>query len=279
MEDGTGLAVFAKAYPERLFDVGIAEGHAVSMAAGMAKQGMIPVFAVYSTFLQRSYDMLFHDVALQKLHVVLGVDRAGLVGADGETHHGCLDISYLTGIPGFTVLCPSSLSELRSMTRQALFEIQGPVALRYPRGGEGHFTQDTGSQAVVRLRDGHQAVLVSYGILINQVLDAAERLERDGISTRVVKLNRIAPLDTSALLRELDGADTVLVLENCFENGSIGQQIAALLAESGRQCRQVILQNLKDRFAPEGTVEQLQERFGLDADGVYRAVKEALSRE
>lgn len=136
------------------------------------------------------------------------------------------------------------------MTRQALFEIQGPVALRYPRGGEGHFTQDTGSQAVVRLRDGHQAVLVSYGILINQVLDAAERLERDGISTRVVKLNRIAPLDTSALLRELDGADTVLVLENCFENGSIGQQIAALLAESGRQCRQVILQNLKDRFAP-----------------------------
>ena len=107
----------------------------------------------------------------------------------------------------------------------------------------------------------------------------AERLERDGISTRAVKLNRIAPLDTSALLRELDGADTVLVLENCFENGSIGQQIAALLAESGRQCRQVILQNLKDRFAPEGTVEQLQERFGLDADGVYRAVKEALSRE
>ncbi len=279
MEDGTGLAAFAKAYPERLFDVGIAEGHAVSMAAGMAKQGMIPVFAVYSTFLQRSYDMLFHDVALQKLHVVLGVDRAGLVGADGETHHGCLDISYLTGIPGFTVLCPSSLSELRSMTRQALFEIQGPVALRYPRGGEGHFTQDTGSQAVVRLRDGHQAVLVSYGILINQVLDAAERLERDGISTRVVKLNRIAPLDTSALLRELDGADTVLVLEDCFENGSIGQQIAALLAESGRQCRRVILQNLKDRFAPEGTVEQLQERFGLDADGVYRAVKEALSRE
>lgn len=160
MEEGTGLTVFEQAHPERFFDVGIAEGHGVSMAAGMAKQGMIPVFAVYSTFLQRSYDMLVHDVALQKLHVVLGVDRAGLVGADGETHHGCLDVSYLTSIPGFTVLCPASFAELRTMLHQALFEIDGPVAIRYPRGGEGVFNADTSTQAAVRLKDGRQAVLI-----------------------------------------------------------------------------------------------------------------------
>lgn len=279
MEDGTGLTPFAKAYPARFFDVGIAEGHGVSMAAGMAKQGLIPVFAVYSTFLQRGYDMLFHDVALQKLHVVLGVDRAGLVGADGETHHGCLDISYLTGIPGFTVLCPADFAELRSMLYQALFEVEGPVALRYPRGGEGRFTGDTGSAPAVCLRQGTQAVLLAYGVLINEALEAAERLEQEGISAKVVKLNRIAPLDRAFILRETEGMDTVLILEDCFETGSVGQQIASMMEEAGRLHHRVILQNLKDRFAPEGTVEQLRRRYGLDADGVVRAVKEAMAGE
>ena len=279
MEEGTGLSAFAKACPDHFFDVGIAEGHGVSMAAGMAKQGMIPVFAVYSTFLQRSYDMLVHDVALQKLHVVLGVDRAGLVGADGETHHGCLDVSFLTGIPGFTVLCPASFAELRTMIHQALFETDGPVAVRYPRGGEGRFTADTSNQPVVRLREGTQAVLITYGILVNQALEAAEQLEKEGISAKVLKLNRIAPLDMAAVLRETEGMDIVLVLEDCFETGSVGQQIAAGMEEAGQRHAHVILQNLKDHFAPEGTVEQLQHRFGLDADGAAGAVKEAIGRE
>ena len=279
MEEGTGLSAFAKACPDHFFDVGIAEGHGVSMAAGMAKQGMIPVFAVYSTFLQRSYDMLVHDVALQKLHVVLGVDRAGLVGPDGETHHGCLDVSFLTGIPGFTVLCPASFAELRTMIHQALFETDGPVAVRYPRGGEGRFTADTSNQPVVRLREGTQAVLITYGILVNQALEAAEQLEKEGISAKVLKLNRIAPLDMAAVLRETEGMDIVLVLEDCFETGSVGQQIAAGMEEAGHRHAHVILQNLKDYFAPEGTVEQLQHRFGLDADGAAGAVKEAIGRE
>ena len=279
MEEGTGLVPFAKACPDRFFDVGIAEGHGVSMAAGMAKQGMIPVFAVYSTFLQRSYDMLVHDVALQKLHVVLGVDRAGLVGADGETHHGCLDVAFLTSIPGFTVLCPASFAELRAMTRQALFEIDGPVAVRYPRGGEGHFTADTSAQPVVRLKDGTQAALIAYGALINETLDAADQLEQAGISAKVVKLNRIATLDMAAILRETEGIDTVLVLEDCFETGSIGQQIAAGMEKAGQRHSHVILQNLKEQFAPEGTVDQLRHRFGLDAGGAAKAVKEAMGRE
>ena len=279
MEEGTGLTPFAKAFPDRFFDVGIAEGHGVSMAAGMAKQGMVPVFAVYSTFLQRGYDMLMHDIALQKLHVVLGVDRAGLVGADGETHHGCLDISYLTSIPGFTVLCPANFAELRTMTRQALLSTSGPVAVRYPRGGEGCFTENTSAQPVIRLRDGSRAVLISYGTLVNQAIRAADLLTADGVDTRVVKLNRIAPLDMPAILRETAGMDAVLILEDCFENGSIGQQIAAGMAEAGQQCPHVILQNLKDHFAPAGTVEQLQHRFGLDADGVVKTIREAMTRE
>ena len=153
------------------------------------------------------------------------------------------------------------------MLHQALFEIDGPVAVRYPRGGEGVFNADTSTQATVRLKDGRQAVLITYGTLVEQALSAAEELERSGISTRVVKLNRIAPLDTAAILRETEGAETVLILEDCFENGSVGQQLAAAMEEAG-QC-----------FAPEGTVDQLRHRFGLDADGVVKTVKEAMSCE
>ena len=137
MVDGTGLTKFSKTYPSRFFDVGIAEGHAVATAAGMAKQGLVPVLAVYSSFLQRGYDMLLHDVALSGLHVVLGVDRAGLVGADGETHHGCFDVMYLSQVPGMKVFCPASFAELRTMLRRAVQEETGPVAVRYPRGGGG----------------------------------------------------------------------------------------------------------------------------------------------
>jgi 1-deoxy-D-xylulose-5-phosphate synthase len=144
MRDGTGLNGFAECWPDRFFDVGIAEGHAVSMAAGMAKQGMVPVFAVYSTFLQRGFDMLIHDVALQNLHVVRGVDRAGLVGQDGETHHGVFDVGYLSVIPGMKIYCPASFAELRDMLRAAVRDDTGPVAIRYPRGAEGTY------------RDGYQ---------------------------------------------------------------------------------------------------------------------------
>ncbi len=182
MADGTGLAPFAKEFPDRFFDVAIAEGHGVAMAAGLAKQGMLPVFAVYASFLQRGYDMLIHDVALQHLHVVLGVDRAGLVGADGETHHGCFDALFLSEIPGFTVLCPASFAELRRMLRQALFEIDGPVAVRYPRGGEGDYREDRSGAPVVRLREGEDVTLLTYGVLVNQALAAADLLERQGVT-------------------------------------------------------------------------------------------------
>ncbi|MBR3641149.1 MAG: 1-deoxy-D-xylulose-5-phosphate synthase, partial [Oscillibacter sp.] len=280
MADGTGLTGFSKTYPERFFDAAIAEGHAVSMCAGMAKQGMIPVFAVYSTFLQRAYDMLMHDAALQKLHVVLAVDRAGLVGADGETHHGTLDVSFLTAIPNFTVLCPASFAELRSMLRRALFEESGPVAVRYPRGGEGTYREDRSAEALTCLREGTDAALVAYGVQINTALDAAKILAARGVSAKVVKLNQIAPLDASAVLDALGEVTLVAVVEDCFENGSVGERIAAMDAcAAERPARRFVLCNMKESFAPAGSVSELEARLGLDAQSVANAVGEALSHE
>ena len=275
MESGTGLTNFAKLYPKRFFDVAIAEGHGVSMAAGLAAQGMIPVFAVYSTFLQRGYDQLIHDVSLEQLHIVLGVDRAGLVGADGETHHGCFDALFLSEIPGFTVLCPASFAEVHSMMRQALFQIRGPVAVRYPRGGEGIFRDDTSGKPIVRLREGKDVTLVSYGILVNELLKAAEILEQEGIQAEIVKFNQISPLTPEMISDTLGKRELLLVLEDSFGAGCVGQRILAILAECGQAPNQVILKNLGKTFAPEGSVAELMHSFGLDADGVAAAVREA----
>ena len=277
MADGTGLSGFAKEYPERFFDVAIAEGHGVSMSAGLASQGMIPVFAVYSTFLQRGYDELIHDVSLEHLHVVLAVDRAGLVGADGETHHGCFDVLFLSEIPGFTVLCPASFAELRSMLRQAVFELDGPVAVRYPRGGEGVFQADTSDKPIVSLRQGSDVTLASYGILVNHLLEAAELLAADGIQAEVVKLNRVSPLEHDVVCDALGNRKRLLVLEDSFGAGCVGQRLAAILAEHGMAPEKLILKNLGKTYAPEGSVSQLEYSRGLDAAGVAAAVREAMN--
>ena len=277
MADGTGLTAFAGEFPDRFFDVAIAEGHGVSMAAGLAKQGMLPVFAVYSSFLQRGYDMLIHDISLQRLHVVLGVDRAGLVGADGETHHGCFDALFLSEIPGFTVLSPSSFSELRHMLRQALFEMDGPVAVRYPRGGEGAFREDTTGEPAVCLRKGSAVTLVSYGILINQVLDAAKLLEARGIRAQVVKLNQISPLDFDALKPHFQQTELLVAVEDSFGAGCVGQRVAAILGEHGSSPKRLLLKNLGKTYLPEGTVDQLEHSAGLDAQGIAEAVWEAMT--
>ncbi len=280
MADGTGLIGFAREFPRRFFDVAIAEGHAVSMAAGLAKQGMIPVLAVYSTFLQRGYDMLIHDVALQGLHVVLGVDRAGLVGPDGETHQGCFDSLFLSEIPGFTVLCPAGFAELRSMLRQAVLEIDGPVAVRYPRGGQGAFQEDTSAEPVVCLRQGDDVTLLAYGPMVDHALAAAELLRRERrIEARVLKLNRIAPLDIGLLGPWFQGGEVLAVPEDAFGAGCVGQRVAAILAEYGKAPGKLILRNLGKTFAPEGAVAQLERSFGLDDAGIAAAVWEAVGHE
>ena len=229
MSGGTGLEKFSQAFPGRFFDVGIAEGCAVSMAAGMAKQGAIPVFAVYSTFLQRAYDMLVHDVAIDNLHVVLGVDRAGLVGDDGETHHGLFDAAYLDTVPNMTVLAPASFAELEVMLERALFRIEGPVAVRYPRGGEGGYTGTGGEAPSVILRRGNDITLVGYGTEINCVLEAADLLERQGIQAEVVKLNQLTPLVPELVEQSVRRTGVLLAAEEQGARGCVGQRLAARL--------------------------------------------------
>ena len=273
MGEGTGLTGFACMFPQRFFDVGIAEGHAVAMAGGMAKQGLTPVFAVYDSFLQRGFDMLVQDVALEHLHVVLGVDRCGLVGADGETHHGCID--YLSQIPGMTVLTPASFAELRRMLHRAVLEEKGPVAVRYPRGGECGYHGDCGGESVTVFGGGAAAV-VTYGILTGQALEAAELLKNEGISLRVVKLNQVAPLDGEAVCAALDGASHIVAVEDQLRAGCVGERLAAVLAERGIPTR-LLLRNVGDALPPQGKVSQLWQSLGLDAQGIAQAVREVLA--
>lgn len=276
MADGTGLDLFQREFPRRFFDVAIAEGHGAAMAAGLASQGMIPVFAVYSTFLQRSYDMLLHDVALERLHVVLAVDRAGLVGSDGETHHGAFDALFLPTVPGMTVFCPASFAELRRMLRRAIFECDGPVAVRYPRGGEGRYREDGGNAAATALRGGRDVTILTYGVLVNQALDAAELLEKQGVRAGVVKLNRIAPLDYEDLAPALSGCECILAAEDCCGSGCVGQRVGGILAAGGGAPKKMLFKNLGRSFVPAGSVEELRRSRGLDAEGIAKAVLEGI---
>ena len=274
MQSGTGLDGFFQQFPQRAFDVGIAEGHATAMAAGMAKQGLLPVFAVYSSFLQRAYDMLLHDVALLGLHVVFCVDRAGLVGEDGETHHGVFDPAFLDTIPGMTVLCPASFAELRQALPYALYQEKGPVAIRYPRGGEGAWQQAVPPGEDRIIRPGRDITLVSYGTLINQVLEAAGLLAGDGIEAEVVKLGRITPLDCGTVAQSAARTGRLLVAEECAAPGCVGVRLAAGLMERGIAVKAIALQNTGRQFVTHGTLSQLYQLCGLDGKSLYQKALE-----
>ncbi len=273
MAGGTGTECFAVKYPDRFFDTGIAEEHAAAMAAGMAKQGLIPVFAVYSTFLQRSYDMLIHDVSLQRLHVVFCVDRAGLVGSDGETHQGVFDVSYLSSVPGMTILAPASFQELHDMLIYALHDIDGPVAVRYPRGGEGDYKDSQGAAESV-LRHGNDVTIVCYGTMVNEALKAAEKLASCGISAEVIKLGMLCPNDFRLCLESLKKTGRLLVAEEVCESGCIGSKIITAAAENGISFRGVRLLNLGEGIVSHGKVSELLHERGIDASGIAEAVQE-----
>ena len=274
MSGGTGTECFAAKYPDRFFDVGIAEGHAVTMAAGMAKQGLTPVFAVYSSFLQRGFDMLLHDVALQRLHVVFCVDRAGLVGSDGETHQGLFDISYLGTVPGMTVLCPASFAELREMLSFALFNVTGPVAVRYPRGGEGRYTGCDDLKPETVLREGKDLTIICYGTMVNEALDAADKLALQGISAEIVKLGTIFPNPYTKSLSSLKKTHRLIAAEEVCAAGCIGRRILDACAERKIKLESSKLLNLGDGIIPHGTVEELRRGYGIDADAIVRSAAE-----
>ena len=268
MQPGTGLDGFADRFPGRFFDVGIAEGHAVTMCAGMAKQGMIPVFAVYGTFLQRAYDMLLHDVALQKLHVVFCVDRAGLVGADGETHHSIFDVGFLDTVPGMTVLAPADFNDLSCMLDYAIHRLTGPVAIRYPRGGEAECPRLSSELTGGTIRPGTDLTAVSYGTQLAEVCRAAELLEHRGLSVEVVRLNRLSPLDPGPVLESVKKTGRLLVAEEASEANGVGQRLLAALAMGQIRTKTILLQNLGRGFPPQGSVDQLRRLYGLDAESL-----------
>ena len=286
MPEGTGLGDFMKAYPNRTFDVGIAEEHAVSMAGGLAKQGMIPVVAIYSTFLQRSFDQILQDIAMQQLHVVLAVDRAGLVGEDGETHHGVFDVGYLRMAPGMTVLCPANLQEQSDMLRWAVETNCGPCAIRYPRGGNRKLTESGwGAQlevakkgALTVHRTGEDAVLITYGTMIDNAMEAAAILESQGIDCSVIRLLTVAPLPMEDLVSTIGDSKYVFVAEESCTGCGVSEALARNLTQSAPHCR-VYGMDLGHRFVRHGDLNSLYSYYGLDGNSIAQRIKEVMHRE
>ena len=281
MPGGTGLLSYMEAYPHRIYDVGIAEEHAVSMAGGLAKQGMIPVVAVYSTFLQRSYDMILQDVCMQNLHVVFAIDRAGLVGEDGETHHGVFDVGFLRHAPGMKILCPGSCQELPQMLRWAVCENDGPVAIRYPRGGDREYTDSAWNDpscVVCRHREGKDATIITYGTLISNALEAADILHNQGVEVTVLRLLTIAPLPVKDVISHLSEYADVYIMEEACAAGGIGDALACELYASVPGC-QVHQLNLGDQYITHGSNTALYRAYGLDGKSVADYVMEVRSHE
>ena len=277
MPGGTGLLAFKEKFPERLFDVGIAEEHAVSMAGGLAKQGMVPVVALYSTFLQRAYDQLIQDIAMLNLHVVFAVDRAGLVGEDGETHHGVFDVGFLRHLPGMQILCPASCAELSFMLKRAVTELRGTVAIRYPRGGfTGNREWSWIENDICCHRDGEDLTIITYGTMIDNVLEAADILEEQGIDVNVLRLTCIAPLCVGSILDAIEG--NVLVVEESLNNAGIHSALAYELHQKMPGLKVACL-NLGDKFVSHGNLKDLYRAHGLDSEGIAKKAMEVLKSE
>ena len=281
MPGGTGLLAFQRQYPRRTFDVGIAEEHAVSMAGGLAKQGMTPVAAIYSTFLQRGYDQILQDICLLRLHVVLAIDRAGLVGDDGPTHHGVFDVGFLRQAPGMRILVPVSLAEQRDMLRWAAEDYDGPVAIRYPRGGEGSYSgsdwQGLEGSLVKCHRRGGDVTFVTYGRTLDNVLEAARLLSAEGVEAGVLRLLTVSDLAAGEILEQLPESRRVVVVEEVCSGSGIREALAWELREKCPECRVWGL-DLGADFVPHGSLKELYALCGLDPESIAAFVrKEVLS--
>ncbi|KXB98197.1 MAG: 1-deoxy-D-xylulose-5-phosphate synthase [Chlorobi bacterium NICIL-2] len=283
MPDGTGLDIVQKEFPDRVFDVGIAEGHAVTSAAGMATEGIIPVCAIYSTFLQRAFDMIVHDVALQHLHVVFALDRAGLVGADGPTHHGVLDLAYMRIIPGSVVMAPKDEQELRDMLYSAIYAYtSGPVSLRYPRGNAVGVSLrpmqilPLGKGEV--LRQGTHIALVAVGPVVYRALQAAELLHKHyGINAAVVNARFVKPLDEELLCSIAQATQHVMTIEDGQIAGGFGSAVAELFAQRQLCNVRLKIHGIGDHFVEHGTQEELYRLLALDANGIAQTALDFLA--
>ncbi|MDD5899830.1 MAG: 1-deoxy-D-xylulose-5-phosphate synthase [Lachnospiraceae bacterium] len=274
MPQGTGLDEFAKRYPERFFDVGIAEEHAVTFAAGLAVGGYQPIVAVYSTFLQRAYDQIVHDVCVGELPVVFAVDRAGIVGNDGETHQGILDLSYLSHIPGMTVMAPRDATELKKMLAFAL-KLKKPVALRYPRGTACDLKENRAplmyGKAEVLYKE-NEIALLAIGSMVETALKVKELLQKEAYRVTVVNMRFVAPIDTDLLDEVAENHRVIVTLEENIAAGGLGEKVAAYYAEHGKKVR-INCIALPDRYIEHGNAEVLREKYGLSAEKIAIRVR------
>lgn len=286
MPGGTGLLDFKEAYPKRTFDVGIAEEHAMSMAGGLAKQGMIPVVALYSTFLQRAYDMILQDIAMMHLHAVIAVDRAGLVGDDGETHHGVFDVGFLRQAPGMTVLCPASLAELKDMLCWAVEVHDGPVALRYPRGGNRSYQESamimdssvSQNGLLQQHRKGDDLTIVTYGTMLENAMEAADILSSRGLEATVLRMLSVSPLPSSEIAARLSEKKNVLILEETCRGSGVREALAWDLSRLVPGCHIEGL-DLGQNYVPHGSTQRLYEYLSMDGQSVAEFAQEVFSDE
>ena len=272
MVDATGLRQFYIDYPNRLFDVGIAEQNAVAFASGLALNGLKPVVAIYSTFLQRAFDQILSEVSLQNLPIVFAIDRAGITGQDGETHHGQFDISYLSLVPGMTILSPRDATSLRQMLRYAV-SLNSPVAIRYPRGNAPENEVQLGefSPKPQKVRDGKDLLIYTDGNMFDTALKVADKLSSYNISASVYDLRVLKPLDNEEIATVASQYTTVVTIEDGTIIGGVGSSISSLLAESGKMVLNI---GWPDQYIPHGTIEELRKKFGLDPDSVAEKIKE-----
>ncbi len=273
MTDGTGLTDFAKRFPNRIFDAGIAEQHAVTMAAGLAVSGMIPVVAVYSSFLQRAYDQIIHDVALQNLHVIFAIDRAGLVGNDGETHHGVFDEGFLSQIPNMTVLSPADYEEFGKMLEFAL-SFKGPIAIRYPRGSLMENLNNNSQEIVLGkgslVEEGKDVTIAAAGRMVKRALDVREILKRENIDAEVLNLRFIKPFDRELILNSLNKTKKLVIIDEAPFYGSFALSIKSVLPKD----TDLLLKTLPDKFIKHGSIEELLKENKLSSDSIAADIVE-----
>lgn len=274
MRDGTGLKKFQEKFPDRFFDVGITEQHAVGLIAGMAKEGLKPVFAVYSSFLQRSYDQLVHDIAIQKLPVVICIDRAGIVGNDGETHHGLLDLSYLSSIPNLNIMAPKDFHELENMLEFAV-NFDGPVLIRYPRGGESknfHKNLQVKLGKAELIKFGKDITIIGIGKTVSKALDVSDILKKEGIDAEVINARFLKPLDEKFILKSIAKTRKVVTIEDNLLKGGLGSAVIELLNKSKLKNIKVKTFGYNDCFVEHGKTEELEERYKQDAVSIAKEI-------
>ena len=274
MAEGTGLRRFHRNFPDRFFDVGIAEAHATTFAAGLAKSGLIPVFAVYSSFLQRAFDQILHDVCIQNLHVIFAIDRAGLVGSDGETHQGIFDISYLSVIPNMTIMAPKNKWELSDMMKFAV-AYDGPIALRYPRGaaydGLKEIRQPIELAKSELIRKGSTVAIMALGSMVKTAVDVVKLLEADGISATLINARFAMPFDKEAI-KELPAEHSLLVtMEENVQSGGFGEHVTEYVKTNGIVL-EVLTVALPDCYVEHGNVEVLKKELHVDAESVAKRI-------